>query len=197
MRGLLIAAFVVLIVEPAAAGLGVTGNPIDITRLGLKNGSVVSLRCDIAGDGTWLQGDVAAQKVRSGTWGATIDTTSRWRIEMDPKAPTWFKMRALGQGAYPAARYLSLRPKTSRNGPEPFLMDRPDDVSSSFQLYYLTDSFGNVPFMGLTGVSAKPHPQTMAEWVRCDPMTGSIFVDTTLGLGNSAAWRIYIELPNK
>lgn len=196
MRGLLIAASL-LAAGPAAADLGITGKPIDITQLGLRNGSVVSLKCDIGADGSWLQGRVTGQSVRSGTWGADIDTISRWRIEMNPATPTWFKMRALGQSAVSGPRYLSLRPKTSRTGPEPFLVDAANDVSSSFQLYYLTDAFGNAHFLGLVGVSAKPHPQSSPEWIKCNPADGSIFAETSLGSGNYGAWRIYIELPGK
>ncbi len=181
----------------ASADVGSTGGPLELSKLGLKNGSVVSMKCDVAAEATWLRGDVVAGVVRLGPWGAAIDTPSRWRIEAVAGAPTWFKLRALGQGDAPGPRYLSLRPKSVRNGPEPFLASTGDDVASSFRFYYLADQFGNVNFVGLTGISAKPHPQGQPAWVKCDPGSGGVIAAPSLDPGHAGAWRLYIEVPGR
>jgi len=174
---------------------GTTGKPIDLRTLGLKTGAVLTLRCDAADAKSWLIGDVIGQDVRIDTWGSAINTPSRWRLRILPNDPTSFNLRAVGQGSAVGARYLALRPKTARSGPEPYLHPSATEQSAQWQLFYLYDSFGDVHFFGLRGRSWADRATGEQRWLKCDAPNGEAFATRALGNLNLVAWRFYVELP--
>lgn len=183
--------------EPANAYVArFNGTPLDPDTIGLTNGAVITAKCDYASEATWLRGNVVGQDVGVGTFGAAIDTPSRWLVERIGTTP-WFRLKALGQGTAPGARFLALRPANARVGPEPYLSADGNTGTAVFQIYALLDQFGGHHYYGLRGLSYKFSSQSKFVWLKCAPGSGDVYTDPTLGTGSVVAWRIYIERPGR